>query len=443
LVSVVCGLLSVPLLYAFFTRFCDIEQDWAIGIALLNGISPLSVYFAAGSVLTETSYTFFAFLALFLIERYLAKKHASYWILLLAALLATYATLIRVPGITLVGAVLVFLFLRRRVRETMLFGLAVGISMSPWLYRNYLIGGAQALTFGYGHIFMRRAYSSIGTVDLGSGLHRLIYNAWAHATDTTLRLMLPTLTGGRLLDFLAGLGLAWLPAMTGLVLSALIALGFFAHARRSLHIYHVYTLFYGMFILLPPWFIARNLLPVLPLLLLFLAEGLRTIALWVERKWGHTAGLPYKVVLVVLGIMITSSLVSDRHELYAASNYRRTGVHTDADRSYLEAVEWVKEHTIPEDVIMYKYPGLLVLHSQRKTVGLSYMTPEELFQKYVKGRVTYIMLNQTPLGRSYDDPKDEDCLKPMIAKYPDSFALIYVTPSEPKVAIYQVVGGEQ
>jgi hypothetical protein len=53
------------------------------------------------------------------------------------------------------------------------------------------------------------------------------------------------------------------------------------------------------------------------------------------------------------------------------------------------------------------------------------------------------MLNQTPLGRSYDDPKDEDCLKPMIAKYPDSFALIYVTPSEPKVAIYQVVGGEQ
>jgi hypothetical protein len=436
LVSVGCGLLTILLVYRLLTSYAGLDNYVALGIALLNAVAPLPLLFIAGEVLSETSYTFFSLLALWWLERALRSDRQATSNEMLSGLAMGFATLVRVVGVTLIGAELAYLVCKRRFRQAAWVALGVAMILAPWLLWRCVLMGPAGLNVGYSGTFLRQAYQSPKQATWQDILLRVAENAWGHATDTTLRLMLPTLTGGRLLNFLGRIGLDWLPAGVGLALVGLMALGFVVSAWRGLRAYHVYTLFYTVFILLPPWFIARNLLPVLPFLLLFLVRGLEWLASWVGH-WRRLAISPRSVALLALGLMLASGLLSDRYLLRAAAEYRN-GTFQGFDRSFAEAAGWLRTHTAPDDLVLFKYPLLLHLHTGRKAMGAGMRTPEEMLAYIRQQGVDYVMLNPEPLGSYYDDPHDQVYLKPVVDSYPGIFIPIYTTPSEPKLTIFRI-----
>ncbi len=200
----------------------------------------------------------------------------------------------------------------------------MGLFVAPWLGRQWVISQSPE-TQGYRDIFLISYWDTfrlkhwqqvtLGQASLEDILRRFPTNVTGHITQSIPRLLIPTLTGDRLLLFLKNHHLAWVPLLVDLGFVVLMILGWIHRVAKEMTVLEWYIVLYIFMILLPGWHTVRNLVPVLPFLVFYLLKGVDFTVASVKRgpetfpmrmRWAETGAS------LLLCLIVCSNLLSDR-----------------------------------------------------------------------------------------------------------------------------------
>ena len=119
LVPLLFGLLTVPTLHAFLEQCTNLDRGLATFTVLLTAVSPLILLHSAQSILTEMPYIFFSILALLLLEKSADTEWRSRLYLCLAVLAMAASYYVRVDGLVVPLAGIIYLLLRKDWRRAL------------------------------------------------------------------------------------------------------------------------------------------------------------------------------------------------------------------------------------------------------------------------------------------------------------------------------------
>ncbi len=449
LVPLICGVLCIPLASLCLVRLRDASPGLAAFVGLFMALNWVEGWFATKTLLSETAYMVFSFLALLFTHQYIAAPRPRWWQAALASLFIAAGFFTRQVGVTLLAAAVAYALLQRRPRRAGALLILGGLLYAPWAYRNAMVG-TSALAGSYWDQFLRVKWDEplLGTVTWSGLLIRLLENIWGHATGTIVQLLLPV-PGEGFLSILPSFLADTIPVVTGLGLSALIVMGYTRHLSRRVGLVEIYLPFYLGMILLPSWQTVRNLVPVLPFLIYYLIEGLRgLVGIAQSRKLlGNLSTTPPVALVVVL--LLLSNLYADRQELRDGAMYRSIGMfyyqgYAGIERDFFEASQWIRANTPPEALFFYRFPEKLFLYTGRQTVGeltsipvpvVNFMSIEDLIDE-IRQRVDYVVVAPSDRDK-YGD------LGGMIAADSGAFVPVFATSGERRVIIYEVHRGQQ
>lgn len=373
----------------------------ALAAAALLAINPVLLEYSH-YVLSEAFFLFLVLLALLGSEGGSNRRYAAG----LAA--AAGAFLTRTAGLPLLAALPLAAGLDGRYRRMAAGAGVAGVVMAGWALFQRLGPPDQA---GYLHqlVLLNPYDPGAGTVGVADLLRRGALNSW-----TYLGRVLP----GSLGVGEGGMGRAW-------AVPAGIGLGGFALAgwvRRSLvgpGPAEVFTLLYlGLIATWPPvWTDRRFLLPVLPLLVIYVVHG------WVGtarslRGWprGATAAL---LVLVSLP-SVRSIVVKWPDRLRCVASYRAGApCQSPALSSFFEAARWAQGHTPADAVVASRKPGFFYLFSGRRGELYTYAAEPSLVLRGLEAMgADYVVVDQLSATTSR-------YLIPAINEYRDRFVVVY------------------
>ncbi len=442
LVSILFSLLSLVAAYYYFVKRKGIQPHIASLMVLLLGLNPLMVVFSSQATFSEIPYLFFSVLALSLLEGIGAKKGARYLVIAAFAILASY--FIRVVGIALLAAGVSNFLLRKRWKEAAIIFLVLVLFVLPWAYRNSS-AGTSALTTEHVWYILQKDYQRphLGTIGLQDMAHRLLNNIWGHTTETISWLFIPWAVNGWWPAFLARLHLqqlAWTSAALGLAVSGPCILGYILTLKEKLTVTHLYVFFLIGIILLAPWYVERNLWPLLPFLLYYFAVGLRWFVERASLLRRKSLSLAAAATVVALCIILFGFAASDRHLLAAGAAYR-AGEIDESERVFGEMCEWIRNNTSPDDLLLYRFPVKTYLYTRRKVMGIPMIIDHDAFLSELNhAGVDYVVLEpDRQQGYEYGW-FDQVYLQPAVTAYPQSFVPVHqigTDPDHPALVIYR------
>lgn len=130
------GILTLPLLYLYLRQIKSLDR-WNSGlITFLTGSSFFYIFYTT-SIMSEAPYFFLSLLTLFLAEKWLPSsmlKSIRPWQLGLLVLLSVLVFHTRTVGVTLIGAISLWLFIYKQWRNLLFYSIsALLTSVLPWL----------------------------------------------------------------------------------------------------------------------------------------------------------------------------------------------------------------------------------------------------------------------------------------------------------------------
>lgn len=296
-VPVLATLLAVAGVFLWARRRLGEEAGFAV--ALLTGVTP-SLLYHSHWLLSDVPFLAFTVLALWRLEGLVAgpgtgssgggppvsssgegsagegsakggappvaaEPPPTPWLhLLLATLLVALAYFTRSAGLPLVVAGVAALAWRRRWRETAVVGFGVGVPALLWLLRNRAAGPGQG-RYGSEFLLLDPYQPDLGGAGVGDFVARVVANLSGYGTR-----FLPETFSGAASPPLVLLSLA---------LVALALVGWARAVRSGPGTAEIFMpLYAGLILLWPPvWSGDRFALPLVPLVLVFAAEGIRAL----------------------------------------------------------------------------------------------------------------------------------------------------------------------
>ncbi|MCD6451730.1 MAG: glycosyltransferase family 39 protein [Acidobacteria bacterium] len=360
--------LATILVFAFLVKILLPQKGSGMFLVIIVAISPIIVDYST-QLLTEPVYAFFSLLTLYL-SLYLDIKGDNK-LLIALALTAVSAYYCRYIGISLIIAIILLYLIRRRYRVFLFLSFLMVIAILPWMIRNNLLGGG-----GYVASFLLINPYDIdaGTITFIGFIKRLLMNGIRY--------------GGKVIPdliFFPWLGKVGsynpLKIALGLAVSALILLGFYRNIRTKINLLNIYTLIYFLICLIWPWYDTRFLVPLLPLILLFLIQGTNELATFLSRKksFGESS---YRNILqkglrigVILFLLLGSGWVIYEHHW---------GRGSPEWRDYHQACLWLRNNTPEESIILCRKPRYTYLISGRKAICYPYTSDDEYMIEFLK-----------------------------------------------------------
>lgn len=434
MVGVVLGLTSlVVLAKAVDFSLHTVSWRWVL---LLAGLAPFLIHFASQTAMSEVPYLFISALALQCAAKIEQQPSGIRWGVILGVVLAA-AYYVRIIGLVLAIGVLGYLVFRRRFRAVMVACLLLIILLAPWAVRNTLLGH-PVIVQDYGMDFWLRDYArpELGTIGgLAELPGRMVHNLLGHVTQS-----IPEILFGSLAFGAAGriLGAAQPAAMTvvGSICSALILSGFWiAIRRRGVSALECYLPLYLGVVLLPPWVVTRNLVPIIPFLLGYLFVGIEGFAQWLNRRWHSPILIPGLPVVAVV-ILFLLFLLADRHG--ALSGWWRG--RTDPLQQSLEtAGEWIRAYTPVSARLAGEFAPRWYLYTDRQTVPVyRHLTSQEFLEDLRNHGISFLVMQP---GRQYGgayDSGEPAILGEVVNDFPESFEQVYRSRIEPEVFVYRL-----
>ncbi len=329
---------------------------WTLAVV---GLSPLWSH-AISRILSDIPYAMWICGALLAASRVLQRPEQwSGWWWTVACVVA--AVLTRTIGWSLVAAVTCAWWDRgaggghraMRIKSTLLV-VVVGVVAGAWTLRNHLVAPDQ---MSYLTHFLAQ-----DPLDWDQGLigwqgifHRIISNIWFYPLGVV---------------DVFWCGVRWMPLWIALpmslVCSAAVAVGAQRRwvARRSVADW--YVVWHLTVLAVWPFAEIRFLVPLVPMLALYLVEGIAEIGRSIVGRWRFQARR-VSVALLVVWCVTNSFGVSWR--IWAAHH---GGNYHEVERRYLEALQWLREHTQPGDVILAQRPPLVALMTERLSLRYPY-----------------------------------------------------------------------
>jgi len=329
-------------------------------IVVLTLCSPW-VLFIATSPLSETLFAALTWAALFEFGKYeeQAEEPDGRQRLRLAALLSGAAAVTRVVGVTLIGAAVLLLLARRRIRSAVSFAAVSTATVLPWLAWTAFAGSGAG---GYNSASNYASWNLITNYPWSEKLTVLGHN-----------LLLFFLTPGYLFGLFSQ---GTIPLM--LVLGGLTLVGLIARVRGGITLIDLFLLLYIVALAVWPWPPIRFMAPLYPLIVLAMWQGVERLSRLLGGR-GHRA-LVFQRATAGLAVFLAPTILASTSMSTMGSGTVVPAPACQDDWGEFEGViDWVEANTPPDAVLASNLDPLLFLYTGRKAVRPFEANPIELY----------------------------------------------------------------
>jgi 4-amino-4-deoxy-L-arabinose transferase-like glycosyltransferase len=374
------------------------RQLLVIGLCALN---PALIY-ASTTIMSEAPYLFFSYLALVMLIELDQRPGSRTFLLLSAACLAS-TFLVRVAGITLIGASVFHLALKRRWMDASKLATLTITMLSPWFYWCHIHNETNRFPE---YVFNTNYLSDFKQLLEARGLGDFLSkNIIVILIGIPKLLFYPFQSDLRILTYLT----AW----AGLPILALLLLGFLRCFRGGVtHIIPWYSLAYLAMLLVWPYPSGERLLvPLLPFFYLFVStevlEITRRARIYFKRespvsgRWNPRALFLTPLVLLIIASVISLGLHTVKFGFSTAETIKS---YEAQNKELMASIQWLKEQTQPSDSVMaYFYPTYF-LQTGRKTAPISFDPKRKLLEPLFldtpiqKHHIKYLVVGDSDFG---------------------------------------------
>jgi len=389
--------------YRYLTRERALPVSLAFGIALATALSPVLVFLATSTVMSECVFTLTQLATIAVVEQGVRTERdssASAW-LVAGGALAAFSFLTRSISIALLVAVLLYLLQRRRWRGALVFTATVVLLVAPWvLYsRAHPTSPEQSyqgnIVRGYSSVFWQRigGDSLSGTITAGELPARL----WANTVDIVGSRLAIVLVPTTLDIFKQGNQVP--PRQTSpisLALSALLAAGFVVAVRDRLTLAEIVVPLTLTATVVWPWDPTRFLAPLVPLLFFYVVTGCRIAGGLRGGAWEARA--PRLVAGCLVGALLALTLYE--HIAYIGRERSRPlAERSQWARRFAEherMYEWIRDQLPADAILAAQNPAQVYLFTGRHTIASD--RPIEHWETWTRLGVRYLARTSfTPL----------------------------------------------
>jgi 4-amino-4-deoxy-L-arabinose transferase-like glycosyltransferase len=362
-------------------------------VASLLVTSSWTVAMYSYQVLSDIPYTLFSLVAVMLLWNLPRRRSA-----VVAAIIVTvWAYFVRTAGMSLVAAAVVFLIVKGRKKEGLALLGAFALVSALWAVRNYTMTGEGSRYLG--------VLLSANPYDPDKGLLSftgLMARAWTNLSSYA-GYLLPLNLLPSAVKAAGDTGSTALRTLVSLLIVAVVVLGGYTLRRKTLLVSLYLLAYLAVFMAWPEvWRSERFMIPVTPLLAIYLLAGCRRILEYFEVK---------PVVAVVVGAVFILTNVQS-----LTGFVRRDRSYPVGWNRYLETAVWVREHTPAESVVLCRKPFMFYLFSDRKTIAYPFTRDAEVMREHLeKSHPDYIVIDDFGGGTSATEVYLVPVLRQMVA----------------------------
>lgn len=348
-----------------------------LGVAVAAAVmfSPGLVHHA-GTILSETLYTFLSMLAIWGMLRLRQEPRPLRWVVLVTVT-AVLAALTRSIGVVCLAAVLVGLILRHRSRTGLaIAAVGIGAVLLWFAYTRQAAGQGTARNYGGELAYSVSVATSGGAVRHALELART-YLVWVPGTQMGM----PNIPG------VPWENLAWAALLiAGCLIGILLML-------RSWTTAVIYACFYAGVVLLWPFPDGRLAVPVLPIVTVMFALGSAAAvrrAFPGARPW---ASLAPTAALAAIGLLASGRSALALTRCRGGAQYLDVRCFSVESRDYRTAAEFVRQNLADGTVIVTSRPALMYVMSGHQTLPWEQLYREDIDSILVpKGPIRHVLL---------------------------------------------------
>jgi hypothetical protein len=397
--AMMAGISAIAVVCTFFWVRGRTRAGLALGIGLLVACSP-GVLEHTRWVLSDVPFWAFTMAALWALDRLRPGQRTAAAV---AAALIAAAYLTRSAGLPLLIAAGAYLAHRRRWTQLVIVAVAAGAPGLWWWLRTRLHGGSE---YGAQFWHINPYQPELGTIGAAGMLTRMSDNVAAYVGEHLPRL----LTGG------AGA----LATALAIAVTVLAACGWLMRMRVPRTAELFLPMYAGLLMIWPAvWSGERLLLPVLPLLVLYAGEALRTFA----TRWDARVVTPVGVVAVLSIMLLGVPRLADeiRRGTACTARYVRGDSFAclpSTAREFLLLAAWSGRELPRDAAVLSRKPSLYYLESGLP--GDYYpltREPEELIATARRSGARYVVLDRM-------DSLSEVYLEELLRRRPAAFCVL-------------------
>lgn len=394
LLVIVLGVGSLGLVYLLFKQVKG--PRWGLLMMLLTGVSEHH-YLYSHYILSDIPYTFFSLLALWYFLKNMEQSGRRPMFILAGLLLAAFFTR-RVGAIIFVSVILFKLFEARKI-NTIILLLTFLIPIGLWSYRNHTVSPKKqvqvhrkkSLEEESKYVALKktfflniRYYRERATVLLLT--HRYEYNIHA------LRLI-----------------------------PVLLIIGFIGSLLKQRTVIEYYMLMYILAYMFYPYYTqgVRYYIPVLPFLIYYLLFGIILIVNFTAKllKLKISATGVFKGVATVFMVTVLFNLQMQA-SWGVMGHLKNKDYYREAKENLLASIQWVKNNTGPDDVVISDRAAWVYFLSDRKAYGYKRVADsKEVLSSIMPKKPDYIIDSKVTGYARY--------LHQVLNDYPHLFAEVY------------------
>ena len=290
LLSVALTILVLFILKKYLDQRGEGQYAWLI-VALFA--VNLHIVRGASMVMSEPAYLVFAFLALYVFDRFEHDRFSQWYQMPIMASLLVAASLTRLIGFALAAACIGLLLWRRNFRAMIVIGVLFVIGMLP----QFALGRAAG-----GVLFPPEVAGQVGS-NLGRVLLNIYEYLFIHIPQHAFGMFGPTTN-----ELAARYGISWLVMIAKVILVSVVFLGFVRILRKRLQLGELYFVMYFAVISVKTFdgvndTTPRYLDPLLPFIYLYLIQGIDWISSYIAKRSARPALAPLAVACIAVPIL--------------------------------------------------------------------------------------------------------------------------------------------
>jgi hypothetical protein len=404
-VNILFALLFIGFLFRWSKIFFK-DRVYRAAIVFIALSWQIAMYSRA--ILTEMPYIFFSTACLYVLMRYNEQRTAVNRYLFLSMACFFLACYTRLIGVSLlISALAYFFIIKRDIKKGFALSAVLSAALVPWILRDAIFGRSAYIS----------EFSAV-TVSVFALVYRWIYNLAA-----TVSKELPDLFLHPFFVTIDPHSLAFVyKAALGCFIAVIIAVGAYTKLKREgISLIDTYVFIYFFFMYLT-WTHhgARYLVPIFVFLAYYLMLGLRRLI------------RPKAALYGLIAALIAVNIAGNIQESAAEQKVYRT----PAERSFVEAVDWVKAHAPADSIVLSRWPAWVNIYTGVFR-GVKFIRTADIdaqYRHFIACKVDYCIIDNNPIYR--DDAKQY--LLPLVQAYPDSFERMYVTGLTPVTQVYRM-----
>ncbi len=361
---------------------------------------PLLLHYAH-QVMSEAPYLTFSLLALWLVERGVAREgiRGNPW--LIGGFVCTmWSYYIRTAGITLIAAVVVYMLLKRDYRRGLIFAGAAFACWLPWTLRNKAVGGGGVYIK---QLFMVNPYHpDRGLLDFWGFIDRFIGHIGLYLTRELPNTLVPYFSSAESIFH---------PASLLLILLAGAATVLCIKRGENLLLL-VYAALFMSVVLLWPWPGDRFLIPIVPVLVF--------LEVWVVLQLREA-------LVAKSGALVGKVLIWGCFLIYVVGQVggvKRLADYSEADyppqwSRYYQAGLWLKSNAPEDSIVLCRKGYWMYIVSGRRCIGFPFEEPAKVLAHMEREQADYVVCE------SLGFPQTQQYLLPAIQEYRDRFEILW------------------